>query len=74
LLIFIQKQVNPASSAKCSTANYKLSGGNFSSEQEIATYVEKLQKESGLDLKTIKKWVFRYGSIHPEIIKGYIES
>ncbi len=70
----IQKQVNPASSAICSTANYKLSGGNFSSEQEIVDYVEKLQKESGLDLKTIKKWVFRYGSNTPEIIKGYIES
>ena len=64
----IQKQVNPASSAKCSTANYRLSGGSFSSEQEIATYVEKLQKESGLDLKTIKKWVFRYGSNTPEIV------
>lgn len=70
----IQKQINPASPAKCSTANYKLSGGNFSSEQEIATYVETLQNESGLDLKTIKKWVFRYGSNTPEIIKGYIES
>ncbi len=70
----IQKQVNPASSVKCSTANYKLSGGNFSSEQEIIAYVEKLQKESGLDLKTIKKWVFRYGSNTPEIIKSYIES
>jgi glycerol-3-phosphate dehydrogenase len=67
----IQKQINPASPTKCSTANYKLSGGNFSSELEIGTYVEKLQKESGLDLTTIKKWVFRYGSNTPEIIKGY---
>ena len=50
---------------KCKTKNYRLSGGEFESEQEFNNAFQKFTengKKEGLPDRKTKEWFFRYGT------------